>query len=100
MKRIRPLLSRCSGTLLTAALLFVTSSPTRAQQWIGAISEEDAHIPAGRHWTGGAEHTPEAIAAWDAADPLSRRSIMLRKEFYQLRRVTKAQVAAAKKAGT
>ena len=94
-KRIRPLLSRCSGTLLTAALLFVTSSPTRAQQWIGAISEEDAHIPAGRHWTGGAENTPEAIAAWDAADPLSRRSIMLRKEFYQLRRVTKAEVTVA-----
>ena len=76
MKKIGPLLSRCSGTLLTAALLFVTSSPTRAQQWIGAISEEDAHIPAGKHWTGDAENTPEAIAAWDAADPLSRRSIM------------------------
>lgn len=89
--------SRLSGgqwlTALVVMLLF--ASVAHAQQWIGAITEEDAHIPAGRQWTGGVENTPEAVALWDAADSLSRRSILLRKEFRLNGDVKKAHVTVA-----
>ena len=58
-------------------------------QWIGAITKADANIPAGRHYSGNV--LKESKAAWDKADPLSRRSIILRRRFYPYKKVKQAE---------
>ena len=59
-------------------------------QWIGAIRKADANIPAGRHYTGNV--LKESKAAWDKADPLSRRSIILRRSFRPYKTVKYAEL--------
>lgn len=48
-------------------------------QWVGAITRADAHTPEGRTFTGRA--MKEAEPLWAAANPLSRRSIYVRRAF-------------------
>ena len=77
-------------------ILYFLFSPIGAQDyfggadWIGAISREDAHIPEGRHYTGSV--LKETKEAWANADPLSRRSIILRRNFKPLRAVKHAEL--------
>ena len=77
-------------------ILYFLFSPIGAQDyfggadWIGAISREDAHIPEGRHYTGSV--LKETKEAWAQADPLSRRSIILRRNFKPLRAVKHAEL--------
>ena len=59
-------------------------------QWIGAITKADANIPVGRHYTGNV--LKESKAAWDKADPLSRRSIILRRSFRPYKTVKQAEL--------
>ena len=59
-------------------------------QWIGAITKADANIPAGRHYSGNV--LKESKAAWDKADPLSRRSIILRRSFRPYKKVKQAEL--------
>lgn len=47
--------------------------------WIGAITKADAKTPEGRTFTG--KGLKEALPLWNAADPLSRRSIYVSKSF-------------------
>ena len=58
-------------------------------QWIGAISREDSNLPKGRVY-----HTPALDVAerdkWKNTDPLSKRSIYLRKEFTTTKRIKNA----------
>ena len=70
------------------ALFFILSfifSPIGAQdyfggaQWIGAITRKDAKIPEGRLCTGSI--IKQSKSEWDKANPLSRRSIILRRNF-------------------
>lgn len=52
---------------------FRTEPESTAADWIGAIRTEDARIPKGK--------TGIPADAWQKVDPLSKRSILLRKEF-------------------
>ena len=62
-------------------------------QWIGAITRKDAHIPEGRNYSGSVlKATKEQ---WSKADPLSRRSIILRRSFKPLKPVQKAELRIA-----
>ena len=49
-------------------------------RWIGAITREDARLPEGR-WSNGEFKKDEFKEQWAAADTLSARSIVLRREF-------------------
>ena len=59
-------------------------------QWIGAITREDAKIPEGRHYSG--NFLKETKAEWDKAEPLSRRSIILRRSFKPQKAVKHAEL--------
>jgi len=48
-------------------------------QWIGAITTEDAKIPAGQRFMTSEMGTPDYKAVWKAIDTLSQKSIYLRK---------------------
>lgn len=81
------------------ALFFILSfifSPIGAQdyfgdaKWIGAITYKDAKIPEGRLCSGNV--IKETKAAWDKADPLSRRSIVLRRSFKPYKTVKHAEL--------
>ena len=51
-------------------------------QWIGAITRADSRLPEGRGYEGNTVNRyPEMKAAWNATDTLSRKSLLLRKEF-------------------
>lgn len=59
--------------------------------WIGAITRADSHLPEGRNYEGGTVgRDPVKKAAWEAADPLSRQSILLRREFRTTRKIAAA----------
>lgn len=67
--------------ILTICLfLFVSSCPLFAQQWIGAISRSDARIPEGRSF-GGGKLKGEVKELWDTVDTLSRRSIVIGRQY-------------------
>ena len=59
-------------------------------EWIGAISREAAKIPEGRHYSGSV--LKETKDLWAQADPLSRRSIILRRSFKPLRPIKHAEL--------
>jgi hypothetical protein len=59
-------------------------------KWIGAITYKDAKIPEGRLCSGNV--IKETKAAWDKADPLSRRSIVLRRSFKPYKTVKHAEL--------
>ena len=50
-------------------------------QWIGAITQQNAHLPEGRKFHGGELKKPEVKAAWEAVDTLAKKSICLRRTF-------------------
>ena len=49
-------------------------------QWIGAITDEDAHIPSNRDYVGTGTVNAKGKPDWKATAPLSRQSIWLKKE--------------------
>jgi len=59
-------------------------------QWIGAITKADAKLPMGRHYSGSI--LKESKAEWEKADPLSRRSIILRRSFRPYKTVKQAEL--------
>ena len=59
-------------------------------QWIGAITRKDAIIPTGRHYSGNI--IKQTKAEWDKADPLSHRSIILRRSFKPYKTVKHAEL--------
>ena len=59
-------------------------------QWIGAITRKEANIPRGRHYSGNV--IKQTKAEWDKADPLSHRSIILRRSFKPYKRVKHAEL--------
>lgn len=62
-------------------------------KWIGAITRQQSHIPEGRIYQGAV--LKESKTAWEQADPLSRRSIILRNFFKPLKSVVKAELRIA-----
>lgn len=60
--------------------------------WIGAVTQADAKLPAGRNYHGAELRKPEVRAAWDAVDSTASRSILLRKEFTADRPIAEATV--------
>lgn len=61
-------------------------------EWIGAVTQADAHFPAGRNYHGAGLKSPEAVEAWGRVDASGWRSICLRKDFTAGRRVADAVV--------
>ena len=61
-------------------------------EWIGAVTQADAHFPAGRSYHGGGMKTPEAVEAWSRVDKAGWRSICLRKEFVTEKKIADAVV--------
>ena len=59
-------------------------------QWIGAITKADANTPVGRQYSGSV--LKESKAEWDKANPLSRRSIILRRSFKPYKTVKHAEL--------
>ena len=79
--------------IILSALLFGSQQVT-AQQWVGAITRADAHIPEGRSWSGG-KLKDDAKVLWDAVDPLSRRSIIVGRSVRLSKAVRQASVDIA-----
>ena len=59
-------------------------------KWIGAITRKDARLPEGRHYQGAV--LKETKELWAKADPLSRRSIILRRSFKPYKPVQSAEL--------
>ena len=59
-------------------------------KWIGAITREQANIPEGRLYQGAV--LKETKTQWTKADPLSKRSIILRRSFRPWKAIKKAEL--------
>lgn len=66
-----------------------------AQNWIGAITDEEAHIPSNRNYVGTGTLTEKGKPDWKATSPLSRQSIWLKKEVKLPAAVRKATMKIA-----
>ena len=58
--------------------------------WIGAIRSDSARIQAGKRFLSWEMGTPEYKAVWKNIDPLSKRSIILRKSFQAKKEISEA----------
>ena len=62
------------------SVAFNTTGEAPQPQWIGAITDEDAHIPSNRDYVGTGMVNAKGKPDWKATAPLSRQSIWLKKE--------------------
>lgn len=62
------------------SVAFKTTGEAPQPQWIGAITDEDAHIPSNRDYIGTGTVNAKGKPDWKATAPLSRQSIWLKKE--------------------
>ena len=62
------------------SVAFNTTGEAPQPQWIGAITDEDAHIPSNRDYIGTGTVNAKGKPDWKATAPLSRQSIWLKKE--------------------
>ena len=62
------------------SVAFKTDGEAPHPQWIGAITDEDAHIPSNRDYIGTGTVNAKGKPDWKATAPLSRQSIWLKKE--------------------
>jgi hypothetical protein len=58
--------------------------------WIGAIRADSAHIPAGKRFPSSEMGKPEYKAIWKNINPVSKRSILLRKSFSAQKEIKEA----------
>ena len=61
-------------------------------KWIGAVSYEQAALPAGRNYTYDKWKKPEVKEAWERVDSMASRSILLRDEFDLPKKIADATV--------
>lgn len=64
-------------------------------QWIGAITDEDAHIPSNRDYIGTGTLNEKGKPDWKATAPLSRQSIWLKKDVKLAKGIKKATIQIA-----
>jgi len=64
-------------------------------QWIGAITDADAHIPSNRDYVGTGTLTEKGKPDWKATAPLSRQSIWLKKDVKLAMGIKKATIQIA-----
>lgn len=69
------------------------ANDTIKPQWIGAITRHDARLPEGRNYTGAKLKESLVKEAWNNADTLSRRSILLQRVFNLKEKPLKATVS-------
>ena len=62
------------------SVAFKADNEAPQPQWIGAITDENAHIPSNRDYVGTGTVNAKGKPDWKATDPLSRQSIWLKKE--------------------
>ena len=79
--------------ILLCTLLGVAQ--VRAQQWIGAITDEEARIPNNRDYVGTGTLNAKGKPDWKATAPLSRQSIWLKKDVKLGKGVKRATVKIA-----
>lgn len=79
--------------IILCALLGVAQ--VHAQQWIGAINDEDAHIPSNRNYVGTGTLNEKGKPDWKATHPLSRQSIWLKKDIKLDKNVRNATIRIA-----
>lgn len=73
----------------------LATMPISAQQWIGAISDADAHIPSNRNYVGTGTLNAKGKPDWKATHPLSQQSIWLRRDVKVASGVKRATVQIA-----
>ena len=64
-------------------------------QWIGAITDEDAHIPSNRDYVGTGTLNEKGKPDWKATAPLSRQSIWLKKDLKLAKGIKQATIQIA-----
>lgn len=69
-----------------------SSSFFQNAHWVGAITQQQAKLPAGRKFHGTDMKKPEVKALWDAVDSLSSKSISLRRSFTVNKKIVGAMV--------
>ena len=74
----------------SSSMLFLKSPLGDTGVWIGAIRADSAHIPAGKRFLNTEKETPEYKAVWKNINPLSKRSILLRKSFSAQKEIKEA----------
>lgn len=62
------------------SVAFKADNEAPQPQWIGAITDEDAHIPSNRDYVGTGTVNAKGKPDWKATAPLSRQSIWMKKE--------------------
>lgn len=62
------------------SVAFKTDGEAPQPQWIGAITDEEAHIPSNRDYIGTGTVNAKGKPDWKATAPFSRQSIWLKKE--------------------
>lgn len=80
----------CNATETHTDSFLTSSSGDTEMYWIGAIRADSARIPAGKRFLSWEMGTPEYKAVWKNIDPLSRRSIILRKSFVAKKEIKEA----------
>lgn len=61
--------------------------------WIGAVRADSAHIPAGKRFLTWEMGTPENKAVWKNINPVSKKSILLRKVLFAQKEIKEAVVS-------
>ena len=79
-----------NGRVIEATHKGCSNPDFEGAQWIGAINKQDSRLPEGRNYTGSKLKEPSVKEAWQNADTLSQRSIILHKDVRLKGKVRKA----------
>ncbi|MFW9597359.1 MAG: glycoside hydrolase family 78 protein [Paludibacter sp.] len=77
----------------TSSTLYLKSPLGDSGVWIGAIRADSARIPTGKRFLSWEMGTPEYKAIWKNINPLSKKSILLRKGFIAKKEIKEAVVS-------
>ena len=94
MRKYLIILCGLLGMMQIHAQKYVGLTDTKPQ-WIGAITDEDAHIPSNRNYIGTGTLNEKGKPDWKATAPLSRQSIWLKKEVKLTKGIKKATIQIA-----
>ena len=85
--------SEFNKTSRSSSSLYLKSPLGDSGVWIGAIRADSARIPAGKRFLSWEMGTPEYKAIWKNINPLSKKSILLRKGFIAKKGIREAVVS-------
>lgn len=85
--------SEFNKTSRSSSSLYLKSPLGDSGVWIGAVRADSARIPAGKRFLSWEMGTPEYKAIWKNINPLSKKSILLRKGFIAKKEIKEAVVS-------